>query len=62
MTKVDNKRAEDTIKQLEKLTDSTKLNELESGIDDFSDKMIKLINQNREKIKELEYNGQTISE
>ena len=57
MTKVDNKRAEDTIKQLEKLTDLTKLNDLESGIDDFSDKMIKLINQNREKIKELEYNG-----
>ena len=62
MTKVDNKRAEDTIKQLEKLTDSTKLNELESGIDDFSNKMIKLINQNREKIKELEYKAQSISE
>ena len=59
---MDNKRAEDTIKQLEKLTDSTKLNELESGIDDFSNKMIKLINQNREKIKELEYKAQSISE
>merc|ERR1711933_493157 len=51
VTKVDNKAAEDTITQLEKLADLTKLNELENGIDDFSDKMIQLINQNRDKLK-----------
>ena len=54
VTKVDNKAAEDTITQLEKLADLTKLNELESGIDDFSDKMIQLINQNRDKLKDSE--------
>ena len=51
---MDNKAAEDTITQLEKLADLTKLNELESGIDDFSDKMIQLINQNRDKLKDSE--------